>query len=133
MTEPNKPLEQMTTQERLDLGVECLDAGRLNDAVHILATVSAGENPGAYSWAQYFLGDVYEDAGNLREAMTAYSNVHRHDSPVAYASAQNSIGILYKNMGRLDDAVAAFSRVVREDNRNPMRGRRTTLAPSFRR
>ena len=85
MTEPNKPLEQMTAQERLDLGVECLDAGRLNDAVHILATVSADENPGAYSWAQYFLGDVYEDAGNLREAMTAYNNVHRHDNPVAYA------------------------------------------------
>ena len=116
MTEPIKPREQMTAQERLDLGVEYLDAGRLNDAVHILATVSAGENPGAYSWAQYFLGDVYEDAGNLREAMTAYNNVHRHANPVAYASAQNSIGILYKNMGRLDDAVAAFSRVVREDN-----------------
>ena len=116
MATPDKPLNQMTAQERLDLGVECLDAGRLNDAVHILATVSAGENPGAYSWAQYFLGDVYEDAGNLREAMTAYNNVHRHDNPVAYASAQNSIGILYKNMGRLDDAVAAFSRVVREDN-----------------
>ena len=32
MTEPNKPLDQMTAQERLDLGVECLDAGRLNDA-----------------------------------------------------------------------------------------------------
>ena len=116
MATPDKPLNQMTAQERLELGVECLDAGRLNDAVHILATVSAGENPGAYSWAQYFLGDVYEDAGNLREAMTAYNNVHRRDNPVAYASAQNSIGILYKNMGRLDDAVAAFSRVVREDN-----------------
>ena len=116
MATPDKPLNQMTAQERLELGVDCLDAGRLNDAVHILATVSAGENPGAYSWAQYFLGDVYEDAGNLREAMTAYNNVHRHANPVAYASAQNSIGILYKNMGRLDDAVAAFSRVVREDN-----------------
>ena len=116
MATPDKPLNQMTAQERLELGVECLDAGRLNDAVHILATVSAGENPGAYSWAQYFLGDVYEDAGNLREAMTAYNNVHRHANPVAYASAQNSIGILYKNMRRLDDAVAAFSRVVREDN-----------------
>ena len=32
MTEPNKPLNQMSAQERLDLGVECLDAGRLNDA-----------------------------------------------------------------------------------------------------
>ena len=29
MTEPNKPREQMTAQERLDFGVECLDAGRL--------------------------------------------------------------------------------------------------------
>ena len=54
MTEPNKPREQMTAQERLDFGVECLDAGRLNDAVHILATVSAGENPGAYSGRSTF-------------------------------------------------------------------------------
>lgn len=32
MATPDKPPEQMTAQERLDLGVECLDAGRLNDA-----------------------------------------------------------------------------------------------------
>ena len=76
MTEPNKPLEQMTAQERLDLGVECLDAGRLNDAVHILATVSAGENPGAYSWAQYFLGDVYK-AGDVARFLVAQTQAQR--------------------------------------------------------
>ena len=45
MTEPNKPLEQMTAQERLDLGRSYFKEGKFDEAIAGLKTISTSEDP----------------------------------------------------------------------------------------
>ena len=116
MTEPNKPLEQMTAQERLDLGNSYYNDGRFDEAITAWSNIRREDNPEAYAAAQFSLGLTYEDQGNLDKAITTWSNIHREDNPEAYAAAQFNLGLTYKAQGNLDKAIAAWSNIRREDN-----------------
>ena len=53
MTEPNKPLDQMTAQERLDLGMSHFEEGRFDEAIKALSSVHREETDSiTYAWAQ---------------------------------------------------------------------------------
>ena len=116
MTEPNKPLEQMTAQERLDLGNSYYNDGRFDEAITAWSNIRREDNPEAYAAAQFSLGLTYEDQGNLDKAITTWSNIHREDNPEAYARAQFNLGLTYEDQGNLDKAIAAWSNIRREDN-----------------
>ena len=125
MTEPNKPLEQMTAQERLDLGNSYYNDGRFDEAITAWSNIRREDNPEAYAAAQFSLGLTYEDQGNLDKAITTWSNIHREDNPKTYAWAQFNLGIIYKDLAykdkdedqrKLDEAIAAWSNIHREDN-----------------
>ena len=61
MTEPNKLLEQMTAQERLDLGISYLGESRFDEAIKALSSIRREEaDPGTYAQAQLNLGLAYE-------------------------------------------------------------------------
>ena len=116
MTEPNKPLEQMTAQERLDLGRSYYNKGKLDEAITAWSNIHREDNLEAYAAAQFNLGNAYEDQGNLDKAIAAWSNIRREDNPEAYAAAQFNLGLTYKAQGNLDKAIAAWSNIRREDN-----------------
>ena len=116
MTEPNKPLEQMSPQERLGLGVSYLGEGRFDEAIKALSSIHRDDNPETYAWAQFSLGLAYEAQGNLDDAITAWSNIHRDDNPETYAKAQFSLGLAYEAQGKLDEAIKAWSNIHRDDN-----------------
>ena len=116
MTEPNKPLEQMTAQERLDLGNSYYNDGRFDEAITAWSNIRREDNPEAYAAAQFSLGLTYEDQGNLDKAITTWSNIHREDNPEAYAAAQFNLGLTYKAQGNLDKAITTWSNIRREDN-----------------
>ncbi|MDO4885328.1 MAG: tetratricopeptide repeat protein, partial [Rothia sp. (in: high G+C Gram-positive bacteria)] len=73
MTEPNKPLEQMTAQERLDLGMSYFEEGNFNEAIKALSSIRREEDdPETYARAQLSLGAVYKEQGKLDEAIEAW-------------------------------------------------------------
>ena len=124
MTEPNKPLDQMTAQERLDLGRSYFKKGKFDEAITVWSTITRDDSPKVYAWAQLNLGVIYkdlaykdkdEDQRKLDEAIAAWSNIHRDDNPKTYATAQLKLGLAYKDQGNLDDAITAWKKV-REDN-----------------
>ena len=116
MTEPNKPLEQMTAQERLDLGRSYYEDGRFDEAIKALSNIRREDSPEAYAAAQFSLGLTYEDQGNLDKAIAAWSNIHREDNPEAYAAAQFNLGLTYKAQGEPEQAITTWSNIRREDN-----------------
>ena len=117
MTEPNKPLEQMTVQERLDLGMSYLEEGRFDEAIAVLKTISTSEDPAIYAMSQGLLGSIYMmGMGRLDKAITAWSNIRRNDNPEAYAQAQLGLGAIYKSQDELDKATTAWSNITRQDN-----------------
>ena len=116
MTEPNKPLEQMTAQERLDLGNSYYNDGRFDEAITAWSNIRREDNPEAYAAAQFSLGLTYEDQGNLDKAITTWSNIHREDNPEAYAAAQFNLGLTYKAQGEPEQAITTWSNIHREDN-----------------
>ena len=85
MTEPNKPLEQMTAQERLDLGRAYFKEGKFDEAITLLQTIVPTEDSLIYTEAQVGLGLAYEFKGDINEAISAWLNIHREDNPKAYA------------------------------------------------
>ena len=117
MPKPNKPLEQMTAQERLDLGMSYLGEGRFDKAIKALSSIRREEvDPETYAGVQLNLGNAYLVRNKLDDAIAAWSNIHREDNSKAYAYAQVSLGLAYKDRGKLDDAIAAWSNIHREDN-----------------
>ena len=118
MTEPNKPLEQMTAQEWLALGMSHYREGRFDEAIEAWSNIHREEaDPKAYAGAQLGLGLAYKDQGKLDNAITAWSNIHREEAdPKTYAKAQLNLGITYYTRGKLDDAITAWSNIHREDN-----------------
>ncbi|WP_039954933.1 tetratricopeptide repeat protein, partial [Rothia aeria] len=93
MTEPNKPLDQMTAQERLDLGMSHFEEGRFDEAIKALSSVHREETDSiTYAWAQLGLGFAYNRSGKLDEAIEALSNISHGDTPGVYAWAQLGLG-----------------------------------------
>ena len=116
MTEPNKSLEQMTAQERLELGRSRYNDGKFDEAITLLQTIVPTEDSLTYTEAQLGLGFAYEFKGNINEAISAWLNIHREDNPKAYAWAQFRLGFAYEIQDRLDECISAWSNIDRKDN-----------------
>ena len=116
MTEANKPLDQMTAQERLVLGRSYFKEGKFDEAIKALSSIRQEEaDPETYAWAQYSLGVVYRKQGNLDEAITAWSKIRHDDDLKVYILAQLSLGVVYIEQGNLDEAITAWSKIRREE------------------
>ena len=60
MTEVNKPLDQMTAQERLDLGRSYYNEDKFDEAIKALSSIRREEAaPEIYARAQFNLGNTY--------------------------------------------------------------------------
>ena len=116
MTEPNKPLEQMTAQERLDLGRSYFKEGKFDEAIKTWSEIHHGDDPKTYARAQFNLGNTYDDLGKLEQAIETWSNISHNDDPETYAQAQFNLGLAYKNQDELDEAITAWSKVRHDDD-----------------
>ena len=116
MTEPNKPLDQMTAQERLGLGMSHYEEGAFDEAIHAWSELHPGDDPNTYTLAQLGLGNAYEDQGKLDQAIEAWSNISHDDNPKAYTLAQLGLGFAYKDQGKLDQAIKTWSNITQDDD-----------------
>ena len=117
MTEPNKPLEQMTVQERLDLGMSYLEEGRFNEAIKALSSIRREEvDPETYAWAQLGLGLIYRDQDKPDQAIKTWSNIRRSDNPKTYTQAQLNLGVAYAESGELEQAIKTWSSISHDDD-----------------
>ena len=117
MTEPNKPLDQMTAQERLDLGRSYYNEGKFDEAIKTWSNIRREKAaPETYAKAQRNLGVVYHTLGKLDEAIDVWSKV-RNDDPESYAWAQFGLGVAYKDQGKLKQAIDAWSNVPQDDRK----------------
>ena len=115
MTEPNKLLEQMTAQERLDLGISYLGESRFDEAIKALSSIRREEaDPGTYAQAQLGLGLAYKAQGKLDDAIAAWKKV-REDIPETYADAQLNLGLAYAKSGKREQSIEALSSIRREE------------------
>ncbi len=113
MSEPNKPLEQMTAQERLDLGGSYLKKGKFDEAIKALSSIHRAEtDPKGYTLAQFGLGIAYYAQEDWKQAIAAWSNIHREEAdPVIYARAQFNLGEIHKDKGNIKQAKDAYRNV----------------------
>ena len=116
MATPDKPLEQMTAQERLDLGRSRYKDGDFTEAIKVWSTITRDDDSEAYAIAQLNLGVTYHAQGELEEAITAWSNIHHDDNPDAYADAQFNLGVTYDAQGELEEAITAWSNIHHDDD-----------------
>ena len=116
MATPDKPLEQMTAQERLDLGRSRYKDGDFTEAIKVWSTITRDDDSEAYAIAQFNLGVTYHAQGELEEAITAWSNITRDDNPKAYAWAQLNLGVTYHAQGELEEAITAWSNIHHDDD-----------------
>ena len=117
MTEPIKPREQMTAQERLDLGRSYYNEGKFDKAIEAWSNITRDDDPAVYARAQLNLGVVYkEEQGNLLQAINTWSNITRDDDPAVYARAQLYLGIAYKKQGNLLQAINTWIKVHSDEN-----------------
>ena len=131
MTEPDKPHEPKSAQERLDLGRSYYNEGKFDEAIKALSSIRREESdPETYAKAQLNLGITYYTRGKLDDAITAYSNIHRDDNPETYAGAQLSLGLAYEAQGKLDDAITAWKKV-REDDPETYAGAQLNLGAAY--
>ncbi|MFC2745046.1 MAG: tetratricopeptide repeat protein, partial [Rothia dentocariosa] len=117
MTEPNKPLEQMTAQERLDLGISYLGESRFDKAIGALSSIRREEaDPETYARAQLNLGAAYYAQSELDQSIEALSSIRREEAdPETYAQAQFNIGKIYEEQGNPEQAIVAWSNIRREE------------------
>jgi len=96
---PNKPLEQMTAQERLDLGRSRYKDGKFDEAIAVWSKIRHEEaDSKTYARAQLNLGAAYAESGKLDEAITAWSKITREeDNPQSYAEAQRNLALVNKH------------------------------------
>ena len=115
MTEPNKPLEQMSAQERYNLGMSYFKEGRFDKVIKTWSTIRRDDNPEIYVWAQLNLGGAYAESGELEQAIKTWSNINCEEAyPKTYAWAQLNLGLVYKDQDELDEAITAWSKIRRE-------------------
>ena len=116
MTEPNKPLDQMTAQERLDLGRSYFKEGRFDEAITVWSTITRDDSPKVYALTQLGIGAAYQTLGKLKKAIKAWSKVRSDENSEAYAKAQLGIGVAYQTLGKLKKAIKAWSKVRSDEN-----------------
>ena len=116
MTEPNKPLEKMSAQERLDLGMSHYRKGRFDEAIKALSSIRRDDDPQAYAWAQLGLGAAYAKSGNRDQAIKTWSNISHDDDPKTYAQAQFNLGNTYDDWGKSEQAIKTWSKVRHDDD-----------------
>ena len=117
MTEPNKPLEQMTAQERLDLGMSHYREGRFDETIKALSSIRREESdPETYAQAQLGLGVAYAESGERKQAIKIWSNIRREEAdPGTYAEAQLNLGVAYAESGERKQAIKMLSNIRREE------------------
>ena len=117
MTEPNKPLEQMTAQERLDLGMSHYREGRFDETIKALSSIRREEaDPGTYAEAQLGLGVAYAESGERKQAIKMLSNIRREEAdPEIYTQAQLGLGVAYAESGERKQAIKMLSNIRREE------------------
>ena len=119
MATPNKPLEQMTARERLDLGRSRYKDGDFTEAIKVWSTITRDDSPEAYAQAQLYLGiTVYhgKDPKNPEESINAWLKVRRKDDRKAYARAQYNLGVAYHTQNMLEESINAWLKVRRKDD-----------------
>ena len=116
MAEAHKPLEQMTAQERLDLGRSYFKEGKFDEAIKALSSIRQEEaDPETYAWAQLGLGAAYYAQSELDQAIKTWSNIHREKTdPETYAQAQLNLGNAYYAQSELEQAIKTWSNIHRE-------------------
>ena len=115
MIEPNKPLEQMTAQERLDLGRPYFKESKFNESIAKWSKITRDDGSELYAWAQFNIGNIWNNIGNLDEAIAAWSNIRRSDNLGAYAWAQFNVGLAYQAQNKLNEAIRVWSKIHREE------------------
>ena len=116
MATPDKPLEQMTAQERLKLGRSLYKDGKFDEAIAVWSKITREEAaPETYARAQLNLGAAYAESGKLDQAIKILSNISHDNDPETYAWAQLGLGAAYAESGKLDEAITAWSKITREE------------------
>ena len=118
MTEVNKPLDQMTAQERLDLGRSYYNEDKFDEAIKALSSIRREEAaPEIYARAQFGLGAAYYAQEDLKQAIETWSNIRREEAPPEiYARAQFNLGNTYEDQGKLDQAIKTWSNITQDDD-----------------
>ena len=116
MATPDKPLEQMTAQERLELGRSRYEEGRFDEAIKIWSKITRDDDPKTYAQAQLGLGTAYKNQNKLDEAITAWSKITRDEADSeTYTQAQLGLGTAYAESGKLDQVITALSKITRDE------------------
>jgi Flp pilus assembly protein TadD len=89
-----------------DLGLACLEVGRVSDAIAALQRAVA--NDPRYADAHFRLGIALEKFGNIREAIAAYDRAIQQDPLLTEAWFR--AGALIYIVGHHDDAIGCFRR-----------------------
>ena len=86
MPKPNKPLEQMTAQERLALGRSYYNEGKFDEAIKTWSEIRYEDDLQSYADAQVNLGNLYDFQENQekaeethQKAIEAYQEVPKSD------------------------------------------------------
>ena len=117
MATPDKPLEQMTAQERLKLGRSLYKDGKFDEAIAVWSKIRREEaSSKTYADAQFNLGLAYKNQDELEEAITAWSNITRDDDPETYAQAQFNLGNTYDDWGKSEQAIKTWSNISHDDD-----------------
>ena len=131
MTEPNKPLEQMTAQERFDLGISYFKEDKFDEAITAWSNIRREDDPETYARAQFNLGLAYKAQGKLDQAIKTWSKVRHGDDPETYAGAQCNLGVAYKDQGKLDQAIKTWSKVRHGDDPEAYAGAQFNLGEFY--
>ena len=116
MATPDKPLEQMTAQERLKLGRSLYKDGKFDEAIAVWSKITREEaDSEIYARALLGLGAAYAESGKLDQAIKILSNISHDNDPETYAWALLGLGAAYKNQDELDEAITAWSKIRREE------------------
>ena len=117
MATPDKPLEQMTAEERLKLGRSLYKDGKFDEAIAVWSKIRREEaSSKTYADAQFNLGLAYKNQDKLKEAITAWSKIRPEAAgSETYAWAQLNLGLAYKSLGKLEQAITVLSKIRREE------------------
>ena len=118
MATPDKPLEQMTAQERLKLGRSLYKDGKFDEAIAVWSKITREEaDSKTYTQAQLNLGAAYAESGKLDEAITIWSKITREEADSkTYAQAQLNLGAAYAESGKLDQAIKILSNISHDND-----------------
>ncbi|OFR97926.1 lipopolysaccharide assembly protein LapB [Rothia sp. HMSC067H10] len=120
MTEPNKSLEQMTAQERLELGRSYYNEGKFDEAIALLQTIDPAEYSLTYAEAQYGLGLAYKANGDSNKAINTWLHIGPEHNLNIYARAQFNLGKTYyydkDRENPIEDAIEVWSKIRPDSN-----------------